>query len=97
MEVITQSLDKIRIAAGGDGSKPNAAAAEEAWEAARVAFNAYVKIANKGMTLQVRDLDTIPDDPGQYVASPVRPANTYSQVGQATQRFQYCDDKGCVK
>jgi hypothetical protein len=66
-------------------------------EKARVAFNQYVKIANKGMTLQVRDLEPIPDDPSTYVAAPPRPANTYSQAGQATQRFQYCDDKGCVK
>ena len=48
------------------------------------------------MTLQVRDLDPIPEDTSQYVVTS-RPINTYSQAGQATQRFQYCDAKGCVK
>lgn len=62
-----------------------------------MAFNQYVKIANKGMTLQVRNLEPIPDDPSTYVVAPARPSNTYSQAGQATQRFQYCDAKGCVK
>ena len=97
VDKIKEELEKIRVAAGGDGKKPDADAAGKAWESAREAFNQYVKIANKGMTLQVRDLDTIPEDSSQYVAAPSRPVNTYSQAGQATQRFQYCDAKGCVK
>jgi hypothetical protein len=96
VDKMKEELEKIRVAAGGDGQKPDADAASKAWETARGAFNEYVKIANKGMTLQVRDLDTIPEDTSQYVVTS-RPTNTYSQAGQATQRFQYCDAKGCVK
>ena len=46
---------------------------------------------------QVRDLELIPEDASEYKATEMRPVNTYSQTGQATQRFQYCDSKGCVK
>jgi len=96
VEIIKDSMEKIRLAAGAEGP-PNADAASEAWETARIAFNQYVKIANKGMTLQVRELEGIPDDASTYVAKEARPTNTYSQVGSATQRYQYCNDKGCVK
>jgi len=97
VDALKDALERIRVAAGGEGGKPNAEAASEAWDKAKVAFNQYVKIANKGMTLQVRNLEPIPDDPSTYVVAPARPSNTYSQAGQATQRFQYCDAKGCVK
>jgi len=91
--ILAASMEKIRNAA----EKQDADSAEAAWETARKAFNSYIKIANKGMTMQVRDLELIPEDASEYKATEMRPVNTYSQTGQATQRFQYCDSKGCVK
>lgn len=86
VQALRTALEAVRAAAGGDGGSPDKQAALAAWEQGRLAFNKYIKAANRGLTLQVRQLEPIPDDVATYVATPERPANSFAQVGAATLR-----------
>eukprot|EP00291_Cryptomonas_curvata_P001505 CAMPEP_0172179328 /NCGR_PEP_ID=MMETSP1050-20130122/16555_1 /TAXON_ID=233186 /ORGANISM="Cryptomonas curvata, Strain CCAP979/52" /LENGTH=190 /DNA_ID=CAMNT_0012852195 /DNA_START=269 /DNA_END=839 /DNA_ORIENTATION=- len=83
-KALRAALETVRVAAGGDGGTPDKQAALAGWEEGRKAFNKYVRVANRGLTLQVRALEGVPDDVSAYARTPERPPNNFSQVGAAT-------------